>query len=762
MRKYLFLIITILFAILLSSCNYSVLSSSVPDYNGNASFNPNAYEVFTGEAPKNVTATQGVYSDYVLVSFDAVKGAGDYNIWASRVLKSEYSEKTNPDELSWSRLVGTLDETDWGYSFRHQFSSDDYNDYVYFYRVVAKSDYSYSSVNLGTPSEAATGWTLSAPGNFTASQGTYTDRINFTWDSSENIKGYEIVYYDETQSQWTTLASGISQTANGYSYMLPKSQYGKELQFAIRSISSAETSEQSGVRTGYTFVEGAPPAPENLTVSNGHYADKILVSWTKDRNADQGYTYYVKRSTASSSEVEIVSFLSEEIKEGASIQKNGREISLNDGVYTLTDTTTADGNPLSPDKAESYLYTVYATYTPKDSEETLVGIASKKEGCLLLPPTNITVTPDYEAMTTTITVSPQIGDIEGLKYSLFGRSNSGESKARIALDGGWEWIEDKAATGEDVVFTPIKYNKAKPFHEFCVVAVRGEESSIPSMDMNKAEPIPVDDISIENVSVNVNRFNKSLSANENGVYPVWLSLEEPEAFERVEVVTVEDGETYEYAPSSEIVLSDISPSEPFEKERIKVRLIGVFGQVTEYTEEIDAYGALSSEKYIKLFEAFCLKPWEFRKSDMLPDDVKQKWISGSGSPVANAVANESTSANLSVPSAYSSGEMTYNVSANIAAMQGDISFSYKNYSEFSDGRMVIVSGSYTMGVGMSGSGSIKRNTDFNVSGMYPALIKISSAYMSVSNKAFSGNYYIQQDNGNDYELIRATVNGGWK
>lgn len=759
MRKYLFLIITILFAILLSSCNYSVLSSSVPDYNGNASFNPNAYEVFTGEAPKNVTATQGVYSDYVLVSFDAVKGAGDYNIWASRVLKSEYSEKTNPDELSWSRLVGTLDETDWGYSFRHQFSSDDYNDYVYFYRVVAKSDYSYSSVNLGTPSEAATGWTLSAPGNFTASQGTYTDRINFTWDSSENIKGYEIVYYDETQSQWTTLASGISQTANGYSYMLPKSQYGKELQFAIRSISSAETSEQSGVRTGYTFVEGAPPAPENLTVSNGHYADKILVSWTKDRNADQGYTYYVKRSTASSSEVEIVSFLSEEIKEGASIQKNGREISLNDGVYTLTDTTTADGNPLSPDKAESYLYTVYATYTPKDSEETLVGIASKKEGCLLLPPTNITVTPDYEAMTTTITVSPQIGDIEGLRYRLFGRSVTEEESYRSIL-GEWKVIDEKAATGEDVVFT-VDF-KLYPYHEFYVVAVRGEESSIPSMDMNKAEPIPIDDISIENVSVNVNRFNKNLSANENGVYPVWLSLEEPEAFESVEVVTVEDEKTHEYEPSSEIVLSDISPSEPFEKVRIKVRLIGVFGQVTEYTEEIDAYGALSSEKYIKLFEAFCLKPWEFRKSDMLPDEVKEKWTSGSGSPVANAVANESTSANLSVPSAYSSGEMTYNVSANIAAMQGDISFSYKNYSEFSDGRMVIVSGSYTMGVGMSGSGSIKRNTDFNVSGMYPALIKISSAYMSVSNKAFSGNYYIQQDNGNDYELIRATVNGGWK
>lgn len=759
MRKYLFLIITILFAILLSSCNYSVLSSSVPDYNGNASFNPNAYEVFTGEAPKNVTATQGVYSDYVLVSFDAVKGAGDYNIWASRVLKSEYSEKTNPDELSWSRLVGTLDETDWGYSFRHQFSSDDYNDYVYFYRVVAKSDYSYSSVNLGTPSEAATGWTLSAPGNFTASQGTYTDRINFTWDSSENIKGYEIVYYDETQSQWTTLASGISQTANGYSYMLPKSQYGKELQFAIRSISSAETSEQSGVRTGYTFVEGAPPAPEDLTVSNGHYADKILVSWTKDRNADQGYTYYVKRSTASSSEVEIVSFLSEEITEGASTQKNGREISLNDGVYTLTDTTTADGNPLSPDKAESYLYTVYATYTPKDSEETLVGIASKKEGCLLLPPTNITVTPDYEAMTTTITVSPQIGDIEGLRYRLFGRSVTEEESYRSIL-GEWKVIDEKAATGEDVVFT-VDF-KLYPYHEFYVVAVRGEESSIPSMDMNKAEPIPVDDISIENVSVNVNRFNKNLSANENGVYPVWLSLEEPEAFERVEVVTVEDEKTHEYEPSSEIVLSDISPSEPFEKVRIKVRLIGVFGQVTEYTEEIDAYGALSSEKYIKLFEAFCLKPWEFRKSDMLPDEVKEKWTSGSGSPVANAVANESTSANLSVPSAYSSGEMTYNVSANIAAMQGDISFSYKNYSEFSDGRMVIVSGSYTMGVGMSGSGSIKRNTDFNVSGMYPALIKISSAYMSVSNKAFSGNYYIQQDNGNDYELIMATVNGGWK
>ncbi|HIV98635.1 MAG TPA: fibronectin type III domain-containing protein [Candidatus Ornithospirochaeta avicola] len=762
MRKYLFLIITILFASLLSSCNYSVLSSSVPDYNGSASFNPNAYEVFTGEAPKNVTATQGIYSDYVLVYFDAVKGAEDYNIWASRVLKSEYSEKTNPDELSWLRLAGEIDETDWGYSFRHKFSSNDYNDYVYFYRVVAKSNNFYSSVNLGTPSDVATGWTLSAPSNFTASQGAYTDRINFTWDSSENIKGYEIVYYDETQSSWTTLASGISQTANGYSYMLPKSQYGKEMQFAVRSISSAETSEQSGVRTGYTFVEGAPPAPENLTVSNGHYADKILVSWTKDRNADQGYTYYVKRSTASSSEVEIVSFLSEEITEGASIQKNGREISLNDGVYTLTDTTTADGSPLSPDKAESYLYTVYATYTPKDSEETLVGIASKKEGCLLLPPTNFTVSVNYETKETTITVSPQIGDIEGLKYSLYGRSNSGESKARIALDGGWEWIEDKAATGEDVVFTPIKYNAAKPFHEFYVVAVRGEESSIPSMDMDKAEPIPVDDISIENVSVNVNRFNKNLSANENGVYPVWLSLEEPEAFERVEVVTLEDGETHKYTPSAEIVLSDISPSEPFETVKIKVRLIGVFGQVTEYTEEIDAYGALSSEKYIKLFEAFCLKPWEFRKSDMLPEDVKQKWTSGSGSSVANAVANESTSANFTVPSAYNSGEMTYNVSANIAAMQGDISFSYKNYSEFSDGRMMIVSGSYTMGVGMSGSGSIKRNTDFNVTGMYPALIKISSAYMSVSNKAFSGNYYIQQDNGNDYELIRATVNGGWK
>ena len=87
---------------------------------------------------------------------------------------------------------------------------------------------------------------------------------------------------------------------------------------------------------------------------------------------------------------------------------------------------------------------------------------------------------------------------------------------------------------------------------------------------------------------------------------------------------------------------------------------------------------------------------------------------------------------------------------------GIISFNYTNFGELES--IYTKSGSYSMSVKLSGSGSISANTPFYIEGMYPATVRIDPAHMSVSSKAFKGDYVVIQENGKGEELVEATRN----
>lgn len=146
--------------------------------------------------PSNLVVSEGTYSDKIEITWKTAKGADGYYI------AKNYTPNGRDDYLEDYIWLGPV-TGDTGFT-----DYDVENGYTYVYYVIAYNDYEYSEY-----SEAAYGWVKNTKGrnklnkgkikkaevlevhpdipqNLTATQDTYTDRINLTWSSSEGADGY--------------------------------------------------------------------------------------------------------------------------------------------------------------------------------------------------------------------------------------------------------------------------------------------------------------------------------------------------------------------------------------------------------------------------------------------------------------------------------------------------------------------------------------------------------------------------------------------
>ncbi len=742
MRKILFLMLSFVALLSLTSCHWDIWGSSVVEY-GKGTGTISTKMGFIGEAPSYVSATKAAYVDKVVITWNKVTGADYYEIYRSE------------DGKTFTKLTSNATDTN-SYEDENVVAGKTYQ-----YKIRARS---FSNLSLlGDYSAIAYGNTLTAPMNFTAAQGDSYDNINLKWDTVENVKGYKIYWSTTGYSEWTVLIpSGI--TATDYTFsgntaevaFTPDKKYsGTPLYFYIVSISNTGiVSENSAYRIGYTLVKGAPEDPKNFTASKGTSNSEITLSWDKMTPANGGnYDWNIYRSAEEESETLIYSTTAGDSQP----EVTGERMSYTDSS--------------SIKSGVEYTYKIIAIGDVKQDDGTKIkanGKPSEATGFLLSPPTKIL---KKEIMNGGFRFV--FGDTLGAQdnptwsYTVLGRTNEASE---------WKELENYkiipvSTTGEYTVSTTYSTTDGVEEHTYEYFTVRTNTNADYGYATSKRYDEVVDRLgfrvsrpdTLEGFNASDNTVYSGQSAS-GGLYPVALTFSSDTTAVSFDIrywsksVTSADSEGY-----SEIL--NITADTLNEKTKIirtsirtgigKKYYFAIKGKDSLGREgawsSVDAgYSAITGNMLIKYMQIYCFKPWEYIDTQYLttaypyPYDINNKWKNSAIYGKIKQAGTGSLSDGITEKSYFNNGTIKY--SAVVQGLGGRVSFSYNNFGEV---EWMSTTGSYTMNVSMSGDGDASGG--LTVKGWYPATIGFTN--ISVKSQSFAGTYTVTQSNGLGAEEI---------
>jgi hypothetical protein len=218
--------------------------------------------------PANVEASDGSFSDRIVITWTPVVGATHYKIYRS--LTPVATEQNVITGLTWVELDSSY--TDYGPAYG--------NTYYYWVRA-AMNEFGQYSTDFSAANTGYLGF-VTAP-TATASDGTYTDRVEVTWNTVPGATHYRVYrgtyshpVLSDPVSGWQTPTSFSDLTAGTaikYYYWIKASQD------AAGTITTGYGAKDAGYRN---FV------PPPVTATDGTSTYYTSVSWT----AVSGATYY--------------------------------------------------------------------------------------------------------------------------------------------------------------------------------------------------------------------------------------------------------------------------------------------------------------------------------------------------------------------------------------------------------------------------------------------------------------------------------------
>ena len=283
MKKILLIILAVM---MLCSCNWGILNGKDPAMDPDQG-SADSFAVFTGAAPRNIQATKSSYTDSIVVSFDAVRGADYYRIYRTAVPRSE-NLLADSEAYEWKRVeYDLIPENNTGriYWTDNSINQATKTSTKYLYRVLAQSYLSPDANAIASYSDIAQGWTLSPPATITATGGISQDVVYLSWDPVDSIKGYNVYYSTDElapENAWskanTHLIPAPPRVEMQESFAPPESLKGADLYFRVVSVSNSNAeSERSGMAHGWTLVPGAPEAPSGIVSSKADSPQVIEV-----------------------------------------------------------------------------------------------------------------------------------------------------------------------------------------------------------------------------------------------------------------------------------------------------------------------------------------------------------------------------------------------------------------------------------------------------------------------------------------------------
>ena len=114
------------------------------------------------------------------------------------------------------------------------------------------------------------------PSGVTASDGTFTDKVRIVWQSVDRAQSYQVYRAPSETGQYEKIGE-TSSTAYDDSGVTPNVVYW----YKVRACNAAGCSDQSAPDSGYaqSAIAGAPPAPVNVSATDGTFTDRIRVTW---------------------------------------------------------------------------------------------------------------------------------------------------------------------------------------------------------------------------------------------------------------------------------------------------------------------------------------------------------------------------------------------------------------------------------------------------------------------------------------------------
>jgi Concanavalin A-like lectin/glucanases superfamily/Bacterial Ig domain/Divergent InlB B-repeat domain/CARDB/Fibronectin type III domain len=214
-------------------------------------------------APTGVLATDGNYSDKVIINWNEASGATDYEVWR------DINNTTSGAIKIKDSITGT--------------SYDDNTvtpGTTYYYWVKAKNTDGTSGFSTSNSGYAAISIPQTPTGT-SATDGTYTDKVRVTWNVVSNATSYE-VWRDINST--TSGAIKIKDSTSGTSYDDTTATPGTTYYYGIKAKNSAGTSGFSTSNSGYAAIS-IPQPPTGISASDGTYTDKVRITWNAVNNA---------------------------------------------------------------------------------------------------------------------------------------------------------------------------------------------------------------------------------------------------------------------------------------------------------------------------------------------------------------------------------------------------------------------------------------------------------------------------------------------
>jgi hypothetical protein len=230
--------------------------------------------------PTGVSASDGSYTDKVLVSWAASTGATYY-----QVFRNTTNSSAGATSLTSSHSSSPYDDT----------SAAVGTTYYYWVKACNSGGCSgFSASDSGYRASEVT--TPSPPTGVSASDGTYSDKVQIAWTASAGATYYQVFRYTSNNS---SSATSLTSSHSSSPYDDTSAAVGTTYYYWVKACNSGGCSGFSASDSGYRASEVTTPSPPTgVSASDGTYTDKVQVSWA----ASAGATYYqVFRNTTNSS-----------------------------------------------------------------------------------------------------------------------------------------------------------------------------------------------------------------------------------------------------------------------------------------------------------------------------------------------------------------------------------------------------------------------------------------------------------------------------
>jgi len=259
------------------------------------------------EAPTQVIASQGLYSESVKLNWSPVDHAVSYRIERAVVKPDSTGKYLKPEEGDFVVLEKQVYKTTYSDIIltNPTATSEEYNN-RYYYRISSEnlikglesSDYTDISVE----DTNGLGWLLAAPTNLDASKGESTTDITLKWDPVDGALNY--IIYRGKNSDGTSMEKIDTILANSTIYVNSVSESDQGTNFYYKVCAKLRNGSESAFTTlalGYSLKPGAPQSPSNIKVSDGlgFNTDSLKVEWdTIPAPAEGTLTYALYRTSS--------------------------------------------------------------------------------------------------------------------------------------------------------------------------------------------------------------------------------------------------------------------------------------------------------------------------------------------------------------------------------------------------------------------------------------------------------------------------------